>query len=146
MNKSPGRDLVTSFWYKELYFYRDKLTELYQSTYSGEEHLPPWLLQARTKLFAKNEITDVAKSYRPIACLNLMYKIYTSFLNTFLSDHCYKNQIISPEQAAGKKGVWGCTEQLLINKAIMTEVRKKRRNLFTIWLDYKKAFDSVLHE
>ena len=28
----------------------------------------------------------------------------------------------------------------------MTEVRKKRRNLFTIWLDYKKAFDSVPHE
>ena len=74
-----------------------------------------------------------------------MYKIYASFLNTFLSDHCYKNQIISPEQAAGKKGI-GCTEQQLINKAIMTEVRKKRRNLITIWLDYKKAFDSVPHE
>ena len=146
LNKLPGRDLITSFWYKKLYFYRNKLTELYQSTYSGEEHLPPWLPQARTKLLAKNEITDVAKNYRPIACLNLMYKIYTSFLNTFLSDHCYKNQIISPEQAAGKKGVWGCTEQLLINKAIMTEVRKKRRNRFTIWLDYKKAFDSVPHE
>ena len=146
LNKSRGRDLITSFWYKKLYFYRDKLTELYQSAYSGEEHLPPWLPQARTKLLTKNEITDVAKNYRPIAWLNLMYKIYTSFLNTFLSDHCYKNQIISPGQAAGKKGVWGCTEQLLINKAIMTEVRKKRRNLFTIWLDYKKAFDSVPHE
>ena len=75
-----------------------------------------------------------------------MYKIYTSFLNRFLSDHCYKNQVISPEQEAGKKAVWGSTEQLLINKAIMTEVRKKRRNLFTIWFDYKKAFDSVPHE
>ena len=135
-----------SFWYKKLYFYRNKLTELYQSTYNGKEHLPPWLPRARTKLIAKNEITDIAKNYRPIACLNLMYKMYTSFLNTFLSDHCFKNQIISPEQAAGKKGVWGCTEQLLINKAIMTEVRKKRRNPFTIWLDYKKAFDTVPHE
>ena len=42
-----------------------------------------------------------------------------------LSDHCHKNLIISPEQAAGKKGVWCCTEQLYINKAIMAEVRKK---------------------
>ena len=81
-----------------------------------------------------------------MTCLNLMYKICTSFLNTFLSDHCYQNQIISPEQAAGKKGVWGCTEQLLINRAIMTEVRKKQHNLFTIWLDCKKAFDSLPHE
>ena len=28
----------------------------------------------------------------------------------------------------------------------MTEVRKKRRNPFTFWLDCKKAFDSVPHE
>ena len=146
LKKSLGKDLITSFWYKKLYFYRNKLTEMYQSTYNGKEHLPPWLSQARTKLIAKNEITNVAKNYRPIACLYLMYKMCISFLNTLLSYHCFKNQIISPEQGAGKKGVWGCTEQLLINKAIMTEVRKKRRNLFTIWLDYKKAFDSVLHE
>ena len=28
----------------------------------------------------------------------------------------------------------------------MLEVKKKRRNIFTVWLDYKKAFDSVPHE
>ena len=75
-----------------------------------------------------------------------MYKIYTSCLNSFLYDHCHCHKIITTEQAAGKKGVWGCTEQLLINKSIMSEVRNKKRNLTTIWLDYKKAFDSVPHE
>ena len=29
---------------------------------------------------------------------------------------------------------------------MMSEVRNKKRNLVTIWLDYKKAFDSVPHE
>ena len=28
----------------------------------------------------------------------------------------------------------------------MSEVRNRKRNLITIWLDYKKAFDSVPHE
>ena len=28
----------------------------------------------------------------------------------------------------------------------MSEVRNKKRNLITIWLDYKKAFNSVPHE
>ena len=28
----------------------------------------------------------------------------------------------------------------------MMEVKKKRQNLFTLWLDYKKAFDLVPHE
>ena len=75
-----------------------------------------------------------------------MCKIYTSCLNSFLYDHCHHHKTITSEQAAGKKGVWGCTEQLLINKSIMSEVRNKKRNLITIWLDYKKAFDSVPHE
>ena len=75
-----------------------------------------------------------------------MYKIYTSCLNSFLNDHCHCHKIIATEQAAGKKGVWGCTEQLLINKSIMSEVRNKKRNLITIWLDYKKAFDFAPHE
>ena len=95
---------------------------------------------------SQNTETELAKNYRPIACLNFMYKIYTSCLNSFLYDHCHYHKIITSEQAAGKKGVWGCTEQLLINKSIMSEVRNKKRNLITIWLDYKKAFDSVPHE
>ena len=64
----------------------------------------------------------------------------------FLYDHCHCHKIITTEQAAGKKGVWGCTEQLFINKSILSELRNKNRNLITIWLDYKKAFDSVPHE
>ena len=42
--------------------------------------------------------------------------------------------------------VWGTTEQLLLNKSILKEVRNKKRNLYTVWLDYRKAFDSVPHE
>ena len=62
-----------------------------------------------------------------------------------MSDHVYKNNIITQEQAAGKRGVWGTLEQLLINKNIMQDVRRMRRNLTTIWLDYRKVFDSIPH-
>ena len=33
----------------------------------------------------------------------------------------------------------------MINKMIHEEVVSNRRNLVTVWLDYKKAFDSVPH-
>ena len=42
-----------------------------------------------------------------------------------------------------KKGTWGTTEQLLINKSILKEVKNSRRNLVTV--DYRKAFDSIRH-
>ena len=60
-------------------------------------------------------------------------------------DHCEENNIITLEQAAGNKGNWGCTDQLLINKMVYEEVKSNRCNLATVWLDYKKAFDSVSH-
>ena len=34
----------------------------------------------------------------------MIYKLYTSYLNSFISDHVYKNNIITQEQAAGKRG------------------------------------------
>ena len=33
----------------------------------------------------------------------------------------------------------------MINNAILENQRKKRKNLSTVWIDYKKAFDSVPH-
>ena len=77
--------------------------------------------------------------------LNIMYKLYTSRINVFLSDHLLRNNIITPEQASGKQGVWGTTEQLLINKSILNDARNHHQNLITVWLDYRKAFDSVPH-
>ena len=33
-----------------------------------------------------------------------------------------------------------------LNKAVILEVKKKRQDIFTVWLDYKKTFDSVPHK
>ena len=48
----------------------------------------------------------------------MMCKINTSCINMFLENHVLHN-IITNEQARGKKGAWGTTEQLLINKTIL---------------------------
>ena len=84
-------------------------------------------------------MTPQAQNYMPIALQNTMYKVYTAILAVFISDHCEKNGIITEEQAAGKRGSWGCSDQLLINKMIYDQAAGNRRNLVTIWLDYKKA-------
>ena len=103
------------------------------------------LLTAKTILLAKNSETGNPMNYRSIALQNTMYKIYTAILTEFIMDHCERNEIITVEQVAGKRGSWGCTDQLLINKMVYEEFKTNRRNLATAWLDYKKAFDSVSH-
>ena len=42
-------------------------------------------------------------------------------------------------------GVLGTVDQLVIDNAIMDEVRKKQRNLAVAFYDYQKAYDMVRH-
>ena len=144
-NKAPGRDLITGLWLKRLTAIHGDLILLYSKTFKQEINIPEWLVISKSILLPKNKNTHMEKNYRPIACLNTMYKIYTGILNVFLEDHCSTNDIITLEQAGGKKGSWGCSDQLLINKLVLDEVRKYRRNLFCMWFDYRKAFDSIPH-
>ena len=114
-----------------------------QNINNNNYSLPEWLVKTRTTLLPKNEQTQDPKNYRPLACENLTMKVYTDCIALLLEEHCTDNNMIYPEQAGAKKDMWGCTDQLLINKVVTDEVKNHRRNLCTIWLDYKKAYDSV---
>ena len=145
-NKSPGIDGIIGYWFKNLNFYINDLVKLFNSILNKEVDIPnkevdipTWFTIARTKPIAKNSNTHLAENYRPIACPNIISKLCTSCINQFLQDHCDSNKIVTDEQAGGKKKVWGCLEQLIINKTILGQVIKNRRSLITIWLDYKKA-------
>ena len=132
LGKSPGRDLLIGYWCKKLTFYIEPSANSYQNKFEGSTTLPDWLTLAKTILLPKNEHIHTAKNYRPIACLNVTYKLYTSCLNTFLGHHCQTNNIITTEQAGEKKGIRGTTEQLLINKNILKEAKTLKRNIYTV--------------
>ena len=52
---------------------------------------------------------------------------------------------MTPEQRGGKRDYDGCKDQLVIYNAILENCRKRKKNLSTAWINYKKAFDSVCH-
>ena len=145
-NKAPGPDFIVGYWYKNLEFHVPYLAALYNSCFEAKSAIPSWLSIAKTRLSPKCSETHLANNYRPIALQNVMYKLYTGCINAFLGDHCSRNNIITTEQAGGKKDVWGCTELLLINKMIQEEVAAGQRDLVCVWLDYQKAFHSVSHD
>ena len=61
-------------------------------------------------------------------------------------NHC--NNCITPytpEQARDKQRSWVCTNQLLINKMILDELKHHCRDLLIILFGYKKTFDSAPH-
>ena len=144
-NNSPGIDLITGYWIKRSWATRETTFNIFKKINNREDTIPEWLIKARTTLIAKNKETQNPKNYRPIVCENIMMKTYTGTLAKFIEEHLIENSIVYSEQAGAKKRLWGCTDQLLINRVVTNEAKKGRRNLSMIWLDYKKAYDSVPH-
>ena len=78
--------------------------------------------------------------------LDNTYKILTSTITERMYTFLEENSILPQEQKGCKRNSYGCKHQLLIDKMILENCRKKNRNLSTAWIDCKKAFDSVPHE
>ena len=75
-NKAPGIDRITAFWYKSLHSYRHEPALLFNNEFSRLIDIPEWLAQALTRLFPKNIEIENPKNYQPIACQNMMLKLY----------------------------------------------------------------------
>ena len=110
------------------------------------EPIPSWLVEGRTVLIPKSGDLGQPKNYRPITCLNTLYKILTSVIQDRIL------RVIGPvwdsiyEQRGAKKGVQGCKDNLLIDKSVCLDARHYKRDLHTSWLDYAKAFDTSPHD
>lgn len=59
--------------------------------------------------------------------------------------HCEINNILAEQQKGCKRGSQGCKEQLLVDSIIMKQAYKTNRNIYTAYIDSRKAFDSVPH-
>ena len=56
-----------------------------------------------------------------------------------------RNGLLTGEQKGCRNGSQGTKDQLLVDKAILKNSRRRLTNLSTAWIDYKKACDMVPH-
>ena len=108
--------------------------------------VPEWMLKGRTVLIHKDPAKGtVPSNYRPIACLQLMWKLLTRIFADKIYDHLLMNSILSYEQKGCRKGATGIKYQLLIDKVVLKEVKKFRKNVATAYIDYNFV-DTTLHQ
>ena len=85
------------------------------------------------------------ENIRPITCLPLMWKLLTGI--TSEDRYCFmENEDLLPEEQKGcRRKSRGRKDQLLIDKTILKDSRKRKTNLAMTWIDYRKAYDFVPH-
>lgn len=74
-----------------------------------------------------------------------MYKLLTSVISEKIYKHLERNDLLNEEQKGCRKGSRGCKEQLKIDVVIAKSVINRKVPLFSAYIDYQKAFDSVPH-
>ena len=143
--KSPGPDQVTNFWLKQITALHPIYLDAFNRILLREETAPLWLSEGMTRLIPKSAETHLPNKYRPICCLPTTYKLLTGIISERLYAHLDVNNLLSPQQKGCIRDSLGTKDQLLLNKAVLENCRKRATNLSMAWLDYQKAYDSVPH-
>ena len=60
-------------------------------------------------------------------------------------NHLKNNGLISDEQKGNRRKSRSTKDQLLIDKMILWNVKRRKTNLHVEWIDYEKTFDSLPH-
>ena len=144
--KATGSDHIHNYWYKKYTYIHTYLHHFVNVFISNPDRIPKYITAGVTYMIPKDktDTTNPAK-YRPITCLQTIYKIITSCLATTLYKYLDTHNILTEQQKGCKKNSRGCKEQLTIDSIILKQVKKYKTNLFTMYIDYKKAYDSVPH-
>ena len=143
--KSPGIDKIPNFWLKKLNSLHPHYACSFNKLVTNQELPPAWLTHGSTKLLPKSKETQKANKYRPICCLSTTYKLLTGIIADSIYDHLNRGNFLEEEQKGCIRDRLGTKDQLLINKTILEDCRRRQRNLSMAWIDYRKAFDSVPH-
>ncbi|XP_063595812.1 uncharacterized protein LOC134772704 [Penaeus indicus] len=144
--KAPGRDGVQGYWIKQLSSLHERIANQLNEIISGANRLPEWMVYGRTVLCQKDPAKGRAvDNFRPISCLPLMWKLLTGMIAEEMYGFLEREKILPDEQKGCRKGSRGTKDQLLIDKTVLKDCKRRKTNLAMAWIDYKKAYDMVPH-
>ena len=143
---SPGVDGIQNYWWKRFSGTWNALSQVFNNIVDDPQKIEEWFTVGVTALLPKSVRLDNVAEYRPITCLNTIYKLFTGVLAGHMKEHAVKNKIWDECQMGTQSGVLGTIDQLIVDNCIMEEVKEHKRNLVVAYYDYKKAYDRVYHD
>ena len=98
-------------------------------------------------LVHKYGLKDDPNNYRGICIMNTLLKVLCTLLNDKLNKYCHEKQLINHEQIGFQKNNRTSDHILTLNAVVnKCVVDQKGKKLYTCFVDFQKAFDSVWHE
>lgn len=144
--KAAGPDLLINELYKTLSSQHKELLCVLFNRVLDEEQVPKcWARIWMTMLHKKGDKSDPS-NYRGIALVNIVTKIFTTILKNRLVQWTDINNVLPDSQMGFRKGR-SCTDAIFtLLSAIQIQFRHNDgREIYGIFVDFQRAFDSVPH-
>lgn len=145
VKKSPGPDGITNEFLKNLPVSgREWLVEIYNTFLENESVPIDWATSLTVMLYKKGIPKDPI-NYRPIALLNGSLKLFTQIFQGRIQKWANENNVI-PECQGGFRPGRGTDDQIFcLNALINSSLQVKRGKLFSLFIDFQRAFPSISH-
>ena len=88
---------------------------------------------------------NVASNYRPITCLQLMWKLLAGVISDQIYAHLDQEKLLPERQSGCRKDSRWTNDLLYVDGAVIKEVNSISKNIAMAWIDYQKAFDMLPH-
>ena len=142
VTKSPGPDGIHN---KVLHELRDILSKPLARFFTmtlQEGKVPSYWKEANvTPLFKKGN-KHLAENYRPVSLTSTVCKIMETIVKRKVMDHMETKNLFSVHQHGFRSG-HSCITQLLEVIEIWTKAIDNKENIDVVYLDFRKAFDTV---
>ena len=112
------------------------MKSLKSSSYPSE-----WAKAIIQPIHKKGDTTN-PDNYRGISLLSCVSKLYTSVINSSLTQWAEDNDVLSEAQAGFRKD-YSTVDHIFTLHAMVSKHLKKNKKLYVAFVDFRKAFDTV---
>ena len=140
--KAAGVDKVYNYFIKNVSSLHDSLYQIIRGICLDGAACGDWFYKGVTYLIPKGTPKS-GGDFRPITCMPCLYKLTTKCVTEVLRLEVERRGLLAENQLGAVRGVQGAKEQAMLNIAAN---REHGNGLKALWVDVKKAFDSVDHE
>ena len=140
---SPGPDRIVNYWWKNLRSVKTAIYTIFRHIINHEILVERRFCRGRMGLIPKDGEWSIPNQ-RNITCPNNIYKWLTAVIKMIGDRHLRKFRLLQTDQRGACSGVSGTVDNLLVDDTVQRDAVLHKRNLFTTWIDVRKAFDSFL--
>ena len=141
--KSPGPDGVLTEYLKIFGDIAEHiLLKLISLMFSHHLYPTVWRLNFLKPIYKKDDSQD-PNNYRGLAIGSALAKLYSLILLKRLKNYVHINKYISPNQIGFMEGFRTSDHIFLLQTVVEKVIKKNRKRLFCVFVDFKKAYDTV---